>query len=619
MIGQLDYFTYRAMILHSKQDVKIHSKVRCMCGIIAIASTSNVVDKLLQGLSELEYRGYDSSGVALLEETILCHKVTGSVKRLNATIDKNVIKGSIGIAHNRWATHGPPSIENAHPHATDKVAVVHNGIIENLNELRALLKSKHNISYKTGTDTEVITLLITEYLKGDMAPLESVWKTTKLLRGSFTFAVLLKKEKAIIAVKKGSPLLLGYMENNDMIISSDHKTLSLFTNNLTYLEDYDLAYIKHNKCLIYDKNLALVKREKRYLPPHESDTTLNNYPNYMFKEIIDQTYTIEHTLNEFYINKKIIAPKINTEVTIVACGSSYFAALIAKYWLRSVGLIVQIEIASEFIYQNSASSRTILFISQSGETIDILAGLQHAKSQNHQTIGLTNTRNSSLARNADIVLYTAAGNEIGVASTKTFTAQLIALQCLSIAQRNDFEVSDYLHNVQLVSQHAKEFLNQHNDIHKAVELLLKAKNVMYIGRGTSYGLAMEGALKLKELSYIPAEGIAAGELKHGTLALVDETVIIVALIPYNQLFYKTYSNIQEIVARGGQVIAVSNNKGARLLSDICTLIIEMPTIDGFFSPVLYALPMQLIAYYTAIKIGNDVDRPRNLAKSVTVE
>ena len=591
-----------------------------MCGIIGIVSKQNVTEMLLHGLNKLEYRGYDSSGIAVINKKIQYHKIKGKVARLQETIDKQVINGELGIGHTRWATHGNPNIINAHPHITDKVAVVHNGIIENVAELETLLQREHNISCQTETDTEIIPLLITVYLEKSLSPLEATFKVIKLLKGSFTFVALFDEDKSIIAVKKGPPLLIEHAENGDIITCSDPRALSSVTNHILYLEDYDVAYIQYNKVLIYNQEQNLVKRDILTISNNYSSSSIMGiYPNFMLKEMFDQPRAIIDTCNNFSCNGKIVASKVNDKITIIACGSSYFAALIGKYWLESIGgLTVQLEIASEFIYQNYKRPKTILFISQSGETADILAGLQRVKSEGSYTIGLTNTRGSTLARIADEVLYTEAGDEIGVASTKTFTTQLVVLQCLSIAQRQN-KIQEYIQNIILLSQHIKNFLTHHDELYKAIDLVLQAKSIMYIGRGTSYGLAMEGALKLKELSYISAEGLAAGELKHGTLALIDKQVVTIAIIPYNNLFYKTFSNIQEIVVRGGKVIALSDEKGETLLSKICELVVRMPTIDDLYSPILYTIPIQLIAYYTSLKVGNNVDQPRNLAKSVTVE
>ncbi|MBQ4875466.1 MAG: glutamine--fructose-6-phosphate transaminase (isomerizing) [Rickettsiaceae bacterium H1] len=593
-----------------------------MCGIIGVISKQLVAEMLLNGLSALEYRGYDSSGIAVINGKISYCKVKGKVAELKKEVNKKNINGNIGIGHTRWATHGIPSVTNAHPHVTDKVALVHNGIIENVAELKNLLKDHYDTLCNTDTDSEIIALLITVYLSKSFSPLDSIYKVMGLLKGSFTFVALLKDDKAIIAVKKGSTLFLGHGKDNDIIVCSDSRVLSSFTNSITFLEDYDVAYIKNEKCFIYDKNRSLIKWDMLNIPMDcVKIEKIGNYPNFMLKEIFDQPQAIINTVNNFHKNNEIVIPKIKRdEVTIVACGSSYFAALIGKYWLELIGgLSVKLEIASEFIYQNCKSGKTMLFISQSGETADILVGLQHAKSQKNYIIGLTNTKGSSLTRISDEVLYTEAGNEIGVASTKTFTSQLIALQCLSIGQKENVNSEQYLSDINLLAKHIMNFFENHNVIYQAVDLILQAKNILYIGRGTSYGLAMEGALKLKELSYLPAEGIAAGELKHGTLALIDDWVITVVIIPHDNLFFKTLSNIQEIVARGGKVIALSDAKGEKLLSEICELVITMPTFAGFYLPILYTIPIQLISYYTALKVGSNVDQPRNLAKSVTVE
>lgn len=596
-----------------------------MCGILGIASNHSVTARLLDGLSKLEYRGYDSSGIAVLNEGICCNKVTGTIQKLWQEVNQSLIDGNIGIGHTRWATHGRPNVVNAHPHIIGEVAVVHNGIIENANELRTLLKNNYGVVNYTDTDTEVIPQLIEVYLNQGFKPLEAFWEVTKILKGSFTFAALFKKDNSIIAVKKGSPLIMGCSENNDIIISSDIHVLSLFTKRVLYLEDREIVHIKHNHYVVYDRNLSCVKRTMSIYNIQNTYSDKGSYPYFMLKEIYEQPQVIENTARSFLRNDKIKKSDITllkSGITIVACGSSYFAALIAKYWLESIAkIVVQLEIASEFTHFNRISAGGMLFISQSGETADILSALNYAKSQNNYTISLTNTKDSSLARLSDTALYTEAGIEVGVASTKTFSTQLVALQYLaiSIADKSNINLHNYTENIALLVHHMSNFLTHDSTLHKAVEILSKAQNVIYIGRGTSYGLAMEGALKLKELSYIPTEGIAAGELKHGTLALIDEDVVVVAIIPYNHLFYKTLSNIQEVVARKGRVIAITNEKGTKYLSNICDLVIKMPIIDDFYMPLLYTLPMQLIAYYTALQQGHNIDQPRNLAKSVTVE
>ncbi len=593
-----------------------------MCGIIGIASQHNVTPLLLKGLKELEYRGYDSSGISVINGKIECVKVHGTVSDLESSLAHKTIHGNIGIGHTRWATHGSPSVLNAHPHITNKVAIAHNGIIENVNTLRTLLKHKHNISCKTGTDTEVIALLMTACLEKSSSALESTWEVINLLEGSFTFTALILDENLMIAVKKGSPLLIGIGKNSNTIVCSDMRTLSSFTSKITHLEDYDVACISHNKIDVYNKQRVITQRnvlqiDQSYKSP---PAHTGKHPNFMLKEIFEQPEAILKTLQNFVHGDKIIAPKLENYITIVACGSSYFAGLIAKYWLQSIAsLNVTLEIASEFIYQQQTQSQTILFISQSGETADILKSIERATSQKQNTIGLTNSPGSSLTRLANKTLYTATSNEIGVASTKTFTAQLIALQCLAISQVSDYHVDIYRTKINSLCSEIENFLYNHDNLKDAAKLLIKAKSIMYIGRGTSYGLAMEGALKLKELSYLTVEGIAAGELKHGTLALIDENVITVAIAPYNNLFYKTFANIQEIIARGGKIISLTDQKGKKSLEPISEITITLPTVEELFSPILYAIPVQLLAYYAALSVGNNVDRPRNLAKSVTVE
>ncbi len=588
-----------------------------MCGILGIASQHKIVEKLLQGLCKLEYRGYDSSGIAVLEEKIKCYKVKGKVDVLYNLVDQDDIRGSIGIGHTRWATHGTPSFKNAHPHCTKEVAVVHNGIIENASELKLLLKNDYKIECKSDTDTEVIVLFITLNLNNGLSVLDSVLSVSRILKGSFTFAALFRDDNSILAFKKGSPLLFGCNNERDIIVCSDAQALSFFSDRITYLEDYDCVYIKDDKFHVYDKEHKLITRLASNVVKQDLVFDKGNYPSYMLKEVLEQPASILTTFENFQVDN---FPKLGKEITIVACGSSYFAALVARYWFESLANIkVYLEIASEFTYYSRRSGEITLFISQSGETADILAAIQHAKQQNNYTISLTNNKNSTVSRISDEVIYTSAGSEIGVASTKTFASQLVALQYLLVRQAVHIDSEQYYRGIKVISGIMTNFLSNYQDIHNAVRVLIKAKSVIYVGRGPSYGLAMEGALKMKELSYISAEGIAAGELKHGSMALIDDRVVTIVIIPYDELFYKTLSNIQEIVARGGKVIALTDEFGKKSLSEVCNLIIEMPTVDSFFFPLLYALPLQLIAYYTAIRIGNNVDQPRNLAKSVTVE
>jgi glucosamine--fructose-6-phosphate aminotransferase (isomerizing) len=610
-----------------------------MCGIIGAVSTTDtdVSSILIEGLKRLEYRGYDSAGIATVSTNgeLLCRRSEGKLIRLEQEIQKNPISGATGIGHTRWATHGRPTTINAHPHCTYNVAVVHNGIIENFHDLRKQLETEGCVM-ASSTDTEVIPHLITHYLKHGMSPKDSVAATVKRLSGSFALAILFAgKEKFLIATKSGSPLAIGYGEDK-MYVGSDAVALAPFTTRITYLEDGDLAHVSGSRVTIWDKYNNYAERPVIISEYSSAFLGKGNYKHYMLKEIHEQPDAITATLAH-YINsqaKKITLPEMPfnlvniPQVTIVACGTSYHAGMVGKYWLEHFAkLPVGIDIASEFRYRDTplAPGGLALFISQSGETADTLAALKFAKDNRQHVISLVNVTESTMALASDVALFTVAGTEIGVASTKAFTTQLIVLACLALAfaaARKTLSATEVAEAIDSLSQTpgmVADILGNHGKINELAQEMLSAGDALFIGRGTSYPIALEGSLKLKELTYIHAEGLAAGELKHGSLALVDENMPVIALAPSDRLFEKTCSNIQEVYARNGKVTAICDEKGAAMIGGAASRSIIIPACHPLVAPILYTIPLQLLAYYVADAKGHDVDQPRNLAKSVTVE
>jgi glucosamine--fructose-6-phosphate aminotransferase (isomerizing) len=607
-----------------------------MCGIVGIIGNEDVSSLLLDGLRRLEYRGYDSAGIATLDEgKIYCSRAKGKLKSLEIELSKNPLKGTLGIGHTRWATHGIPDVINAHPHITDKVGVIHNGIIENFTELREELEEL-GYKFNTQTDTEVIPILITHLLGQGKTPHEAVSATLKKLEGAFALGIIFaENDDLLIAARRGSPLAIGYGDG-EMYIASDAYALAPLTSKITYLNDGDWAEITRKSVIIYDENDKRVEREIKPTNLTGAAIGKGNYAHYMLKEIYEQPGVIGETLNSFYnpVTSEIKLPdmpfdlKSASKITIIACGTSFYAGQIAKYWFEKIAKIqTEVDIASEFRYSEKILPKdgVALFISQSGETADTLAALKYAKENGQKIISIINAQESSMERESDVVLHTLAGPEIGVASTKAFTTQLVALACLAIGMADvrgaikKEEIATLSHAMSEVPSRALEVLN-HDDALKALAHdLAKARDVIYIGRGTSYPIAMEGALKLKEISYIHAEGVAAGELKHGPIALIDESVPVIVIAPFDELFEKTASNVQEVAARGGRVIFFSDYDGMKKLRKISSETIELPKVNPFVAPILYAIPIQLLAYHTAVIKGTDVDQPRNLAKSVTVE
>jgi len=610
-----------------------------MCGIIGVVANENidVSSRLMDGLKRVEYRGYDSSGIATVasDGSILCVRSTGNLNFLKKKLYDNPINGNIGIGHTRWATHGVVTENNAHPHVTDKVAVVHNGIIENFQHLRKEILRSGRIM-KSETDSEVIAHLITQNLEKGLTPVKSVEAAIKKLSGTYALAVIFSGKKSLmVAAKQGSPLAIGYA-NKSIYVGSDAISLSPFTSKVSYLKDGDIANIEDHVVTIYDNDNKIVNRSTSISGYSQETTEKGIHRHYMMKEILEQPSVLSGIFSK-YINEagnEIIMPEFPfnfadvPQITIVACGTSNYAGMISRYWIEKLsGLNVSVDIASEFRYRETPlkAGGVALFISQSGETADTLAALKFAKEKQQFIISVVNVTQSTMANESDVVLPIFAGAEIGVASTKAFTAQLTVMACLAIyiaSARGVLKKNRLIEMIKALKElpHAVEqTLMNDRLIYFLAQSIFSAKSVLFIGRGTSYPVAMEGALKLKELTYIHAEGIAAGELKHGPLALVDKDIPIIAINPSDNLFGKTCSNIYEAIARKGNVIALCDSKGALQIHNITPNVIIMPDCHEFATPVIYTVALQMLAYYVAVAKGNDVDQPRNLAKSVTVE
>ena len=603
-----------------------------MCGIVGIASNSNCTDALIEGLKKLAYRGYDSAGLAtLVDKKIVKRVALGKIGNLEATIKEKPIEGNIGIAHTRWATHGSPNELNAHPHATNQVAIVHNGIIENYKEIKNILSNKTLI--KSETDSEVVAHLISDFLDQGLDYPEIVEKLLIELKGAFALAVLFTKTNKLLAIKRGSPLAVGYGEENNFI-GSDAIGLAPFTKKISYLEDDDWAIVDNKNIHIYHgKNK--VEREISITSISRQSIEKGGYKHFMHKEIYEQPTVIGETLKSFIdpekkiikINSEILKTDIN-KITLIACGTSAFACRIARFWFEEFANIsVNVDIASEYRYRKllKTEGEVVIFISQSGETRDTLAGLEEAKKRGLKTISIVNVLDSSISRLSDENIFTLAGPEIGVASTKAFTTQLLTLLIISIllGKNKNFINNDYESKIitQLLDLPSllNDVLEKENELRDIASKIYNAKDVLYIGRGMGHGLALEGALKLKEISYIHAEGYAAGELKHGPIALIDENVPVIGIVPTNNLFEKTYSNLAEVKARGGKIICITDEKSKKNLEDLSDLIFSIKNCNDYLQPIVSALPVQLLAYHVACFKGTDVDQPRNLAKSVTVE
>ena len=607
-----------------------------MCGIIGIIGNADAAPLLLDGLKRLEYRGYDSAGIAtLVDGAIDRRRAEGKINNLNALIDAQPLPGTIGIGHTRWATHGLPTETNAHPHADERVVLVHNGIIENFQELRQEL-SDAGRTFHSETDTEAVVHLISSYLEQGKTPAEAVSAALKRLEGAFALAILFAGyDGLMIAARRGSPLAIGYGDG-EMYIGSDALALAPLTQQICYLEEGDWAEISSGGAVIHDETDAVVERKIQQTSSSGAMIGKGNFPHFMLKEIYEQPAVIGDTLQTILNpwNEVITLPEMPFDlttiprITIVACGTSFHAGLVARYWFETIaGIPTDIDIASEFRYRSIEMQQggLSLFISQSGETADTLAALRYAKAQGQHIVSVVNVTESSMARESDVVLRTQAGPEIGVASTKAFTTQLTTLACFAIglaAARGKIDrerEAALCHALTEVPSRVNEVLNHDEAIEKLAHEVVDARDVLYLGRGTGYPIALEGALKLKEISYIHAEGYAAGEMKHGPIALIDEHVPVIVIAPSDELFDKTASNMQEVIARGGRVIFLSDKAGIEKLGDMAAATIELPTVDPFVAPILSTLPIQLLAYHVAVLQGTDVDQPRNLAKSVTVE
>ncbi|HET7411015.1 MAG TPA: glutamine--fructose-6-phosphate transaminase (isomerizing), partial [Pararhizobium sp.] len=560
----------------------------------------------------------------------------GKLKNLQAKLAKSPLMGHSGIGHTRWATHGKPTENNAHPHATERVAVVHNGIIENFRELREALQAKGAV-FKTETDTEIVLHLVDGLLAKGVGPVEAVKATLSQLRGAFALGFIFAGEHdLLIGARNGPPLAIGYGDG-EMYLGSDSIALGPFTDTISYLEDGDWAVLTHNSATIYDKNDAIVQREKHKQPATAALVDKANYRHFMAKEIHEQPEVTGHTLARYIdmATERVMLPlklpfdfRDIQRISIVACGTASYAGFIAKYWFERLGRVpVEVDVASEFRYREAPlrKGELAIFISQSGETADTLAALRYAKSQGVHTLAVVNVPTSTIARESETVLPTLAGPEIGVASTKAFTCQLMVLAALAIAagkargELSDLDETRLVHGLVEIPRLMAAALSTEFQIEKLARDIAKSRDVLYLGRGTSYPLALEGALKLKEISYIHAEGYAAGELKHGPIALIDENMPVVVIAPFDRVFDKTVSNMQEVAARGGNIILMTDAKGAAEATVDSLITIVLPDMDATFTSIVYAIPVQLLAYHTAVVMGTDVDQPRNLAKSVTVE
>ena len=608
-----------------------------MCGIIGILGDGPVAGQLVEALKRLEYRGYDSAGIATLDGGRLGRRrAEGKLRNLETKLEREPLAGKSGIGHTRWATHGRPTESNAHPHATERVAVVHNGIIENFRELRERLIDD-GVKFASETDTEVVVQLVSREMAQSKTPVEAVKATLKQLRGAFALAFLFAGENDLmIGARKGSPLAIGYGRGK-MYLGSDAIALAPFTDSVSYLDDGDWCVLARKGAHVFDADGKEVDRPIVRSTASAMLVDKGNHKHFMAKEIHEQPEVVGHTLAHYIdmIDERIALPadvpfdwRKLKRVSISACGTAFYAGLVAKYWFeRFAKLPVEIDIASEFRYREAPlePGDLMIVISQSGETADTLATLRYAKEQKQHVLAVVNVPTSTIARESDVVMPTLAGQEIGVASSKAFTCQLSALCCLAIAAgvaRGELKRSDeqkLVHALIEVPRLMAQALTCEPQIEALAHDLAKARDVLYLGRGTSFPIALEGALKLKEISYIHAEGYAAGELKHGPIALIDETMPVIVIAPHDRVFEKTVSNMQEVAARGGRIILVTDPKGKAEASVESLHLITLPEMASTVTPLVYAIPVQLLAYHTASAIGTDVDQPRNLAKSVTVE
>ena len=607
-----------------------------MCGIVGIVGKSEVAQRLFDGLKRLEYRGYDSAGICTIDHgELVRRRAEGKLENLARELQAEPLGGTIGIAHTRWATHGAPTVGNAHPHIVGPVAIVHNGIIENFKALREELIADGR-KFESETDTEVVAHLVAREVENGASPQDAVATILPRLQGAFAIAFLFRDHPdLIIGARMGAPLTVGYGEGENYL-GSDALAVAPWTQRIAYLDEGDWAVVRREDIRIFDRNNQPVEREIVESGASSAPVEKGNYRHYMQKEIFEQPIVVAQTLQSYVrrLEGKVALPTGDLDlstvkrVTIVACGTSFYAGMVAKYWIEQFARVpVDIDVASEFRYRQPVlePGGLALFISQSGETADTLAALRHARSEQQRIAVVVNVPTSSMAREADLLLPTHAGPEIGVASTKAFTCQLAVLAALSAnlarakGRLTAEEEQEIVQHLQEAPAALNSALNHDEDIAGMAHLIAPARDVLYLGRGPDYPLALEGALKLKEISYIHAEGYAAGEMKHGPIALIDEHVPVIVLAPSGPLFEKTVSNMQEVRARGGKIVLISDAKGLVEAGEGCIATIEMPEVHPLIAPLVYAVPVQLLAYHTAVLKGTDVDQPRNLAKSVTVE
>jgi len=605
-----------------------------MCGIIGVLGSHEAAPLLVEALKRLEYRGYDSAGIATVNHgTLDRRRAVGKLVNLSDLLVHDPLAGKSGIGHTRWATHGTASVRNAHPHRAGGVAVVHNGIIENFRELRAFLAEK-GIGYETDTDTETVALLAQYYRDQGLSPRDAAQQTIARLQGAYALCFLFDgEEDLLIAARKGSPLAIGH-GNGEMFVGSDAIALAPMTDRITYLDEGDWAVLTRTSVEIRDHAGNLANRPLRVIRIDSAQVDKGGYKHFMAKEIAQQPTVLTEAINHYIQNGQITLPAPGIDfaqvqrLTMVACGTAFYACMVAKYWFEQLaGLPVEVDVASEFRYREPpiTPGTTAIFVSQSGETADTLAALRYCRGKATQIVAVVNVAESSIARESDLALPILAGTEIGVASTKAFTCQLTTLALLAISaahQRgrlSDADLAQHLTNLRALPGLMNAALGIEARTQALAVKLAEARDILFLGRGAMYPLAMEGALKLKEISYIHAEAYASGELKHGPIALVDKLVPVIVMAPRDALFEKTVSNMQEVMARGGKVLLITDTQGAHEAGEGVWETLIMPAVDPFLAPILYAIPAQLLAYHTAVAKGTDVDQPRNLAKSVTVE
>ncbi|MGR3503910.1 glutamine--fructose-6-phosphate transaminase (isomerizing) [Pseudaestuariivita sp.] len=605
-----------------------------MCGIVGVLGDHEVAPILVEALKRLEYRGYDSAGIATVNGTTLGRRrAVGKLVNLSDLLVHDPLPGKSGIGHTRWATHGAPNEGNAHPHRAGPVAVVHNGIIENFKELRAELAT-HGITPETDTDTETVALMAAHFIAQGLSPRDAAEQTVARLEGAYALCFLFDQEPdLLIAARKGSPLAIGHGDG-EMFVGSDAIALAPLTDRITYLDEGDIAVITRNSCEIRDGEGRLANRPMRTIQLDTTSVDKGGHKHFMAKEIAEQPAVIDRALAHYLQAGEIAIPTDALDftkverLTMVACGTAFYACLTAKYWFEQLArLPVEVDVASEFRYREPPITRgtVALFVSQSGETADTLAALRYCAEKADRIVSVVNVPESSIARESDLALPILAGTEIGVASTKAFTCQLTVLFLLALkaAQArgtlSEAQIAEHLANLQTLPGLIQQAMDLSAPVKTAAQKLAEARDILFLGRGLMYPLALEGALKLKEISYIHAEAYASGELKHGPIALIDKHVPVVVMAPRDTLFDKTVSNMQEVMARSGKVLLITDRQGAAEAADGTWKVLQMPPVSNVLAPILYAIPAQMLAYHTAIAKGTDVDQPRNLAKSVTVE